>query len=150
MVRGTSLCFTALPLFTGCSLPDYGMLTFVSLWGCPYLQYQTCWTESICCCLPHFVAVGSLDSLQCLSKLCASQVLCVGNTMVCRARTRFLTPSPYVSSQSTEHPCQVQGRALSLDISRLLLGHLDVLLWFPPSILQSQALGNKALAFASE
>lgn len=61
MVRGTSLCFTALPLFTGCSPPDYGMLTFVSLWGCPHLQYQTCWTESICCCLPHFVAVGSLD-----------------------------------------------------------------------------------------
>lgn len=61
MVGGTSLCVTALPLFTGHSLPDCGKFPFVSLWGCPHLQYQTCWTESICCCLLRFTAVGSLD-----------------------------------------------------------------------------------------
>lgn len=61
VVGSTSLRVTALPLFTGHSLPDCGKLTFVSLWGCPHLQYQTCWTESICCCLLHFVALGSLD-----------------------------------------------------------------------------------------
>lgn len=61
MVGGTSLCVTALPLFSGHSLPDCSKLPFVSLWGCPHLQYLTSWTGSICCCLLHFVAVGSPD-----------------------------------------------------------------------------------------